>query len=65
MPQYDDPRPRRRNLAEAESAMRAGGRELGAITGEEEPEIQDTNTLRQGFRRLLGDVTPPSRRRGE
>ena len=64
MPTYDDPKPRRRNLAEAESAMRAGGRELGAITGEEEPEITDTNTLRQGFRRLLG-VEKPVRRHGE
>lgn len=63
MAMYDEPK-RRRNLAEAEAAMRSGGRELSGITGEEEPEIQDTNTLRQGFRRLLG-VEKPVRRHGE
>lgn len=48
----------KKNLAYAASAMRTGGKRLGELTGEEEPEIQQADFLSSGFRRLAGAAAP-------
>lgn len=60
MPETTKKRP---TLATAARALRAGGRALGELTGEDEPEMPYEDVLKQGFRRLMG-VTKPVRRFG-
>lgn len=54
----------KRNLAYAASAMRSGGKRLGELTGEEEPELEQKDFLSAGFRRLAG-VEKAQRKYGE
>jgi hypothetical protein len=54
----------RENMASASRALRVGGRALEEITGEPEPEVEQRDFLREGFRRLMG-VSKPVRKYGE
>jgi hypothetical protein len=53
----------KRNLGYAASALSTGGKRLGELTGEEEPELEQKDFLSQGFRRLAG-VQAPVRKYG-
>ena len=54
-----------KNLAYAANAMKTGGKALGEITGEEEPELEQKSFFSDGFRRLTGNVETPKRKTGE